>query len=158
MKLVISDPKTGKAYSKKTEEPSVFFDKKIGDTVSLNSIGLHNFEATITGGSDTEGFPMKRNFAGSRRSKNFVTKDKKQGLRVRITERGNTVAKDIAQLNVKITKYGDKHIEEIIIPEKKDGKKSAKEELIEASLKTAGTAEAAKEMERAQFKKGELKN
>lgn len=157
MKVVISDPKTGKAYSKKLEEPDYFFNKKIGDTVSLGFMGLNDFEAQITGGSDSDGVPMKKNLLGTMRNKNFVTINKKHGIRQRITQRGNTVAKDISQLNIKITKNGSKKIEEILVPEKKDEKKSAKEELVEASLKTAGTKQAAKEMEMAEFKKGESK-
>lgn len=155
MNVVISDPKTGKAYPKKVDDESAFFDKKIGDKVGLDSIGLADYEAVITGGSDSGGFPMKKYFLGTRRNKNFVTKNKKEGLRIKVTERGNTIAKDIAQVNLKITKYGGKKIDEIIVVEKKEKKKSAKEELVEASLKVAGTTEAAKEMANAEFKKGE---
>ncbi|MEK6942316.1 MAG: S6e family ribosomal protein [archaeon] len=155
MNVVISDPKTGKAYPKKVDDESAFFDKKIGDTISLDSIGLADYEAVITGGSDSDGFPMKRYFAGTRRNKNFVTKNKKEGLRIKVTERGNTIANDIAQVNLKITKYGGKKIDEMIVVDKKEKKTSAKEELVEASLKAAGTTEAAKEMETAEFKKGE---
>lgn len=157
MKLVISDPKTGKAYSTKVDEPSYFFDKKVGDKVALDLVGLDNFEAQITGGSDTEGFPMRRFVTGAKRSKVFMTMNKKEGLRIRLNQRGNTISKDIAQLNLKIVKNGTKKIDEVIIMAVKEKKKSAKDELIEASLKTSGTAEAAKEMAREGFKKGENK-
>ncbi|MBI2597761.1 MAG: 30S ribosomal protein S6, partial [Candidatus Diapherotrites archaeon] len=63
MKIVISDQKAKKAYSKTVEDPSVFFEKKIGEIVNLNRIGLENYEAKITGGSDKDGFPMKKYFA-----------------------------------------------------------------------------------------------
>ena len=59
MNIVISDPKTKKAYSKKIEDPKPFLNKKIGETINLTIIGLDGFEGKITGGSDKEGFPMK---------------------------------------------------------------------------------------------------
>ena len=157
MKLVVSDPKTGKAYSKTIESSNEFFDKKIGDTIKLTSIGLNDYEAIITGGSDNDGFPMRKDFVGTTRKKNFNVKNKKKGLRVRIMQRGNTVAKDISQLNIKITKAGAKKLDELISPEKKEEKISVKEKLVKASLKTAGTGEQAKIMEKQEFKKGEKK-
>ena len=35
MQLVISDPKSAKAYSKKIEDLNAFLNKKIGESVSL---------------------------------------------------------------------------------------------------------------------------
>jgi len=63
MNIVISDPKTGKAYSKKTEEP-VFLNKKINESVDLGTIGLVGFKGKITGGSDKQGFPMRATIEG----------------------------------------------------------------------------------------------
>ena len=67
MNIVVSDPKTRKAYSKKIDSAAVFNGKKVGDEVALGIIGLEGYTAKITGGSDTEGFPMKSDLASSAR-------------------------------------------------------------------------------------------
>jgi len=123
---VISDTKTGKAYSKKVEEP-VFLNKKIGDKVNLSVIGLDGFEGEIRGGSDKNGFPMKPSMQGTTRRKIFISKGvgfkpKRKGVRVRKTVRRNTVAEDIHQVNIAVTKFGSKSLEELL------GKKEEKKE------------------------------
>ncbi len=118
MNIVVSDPKTGKAFSKKTEE-AVFVGKKVGEEVSLDAIGLNGFKGRITGGSDSDGFPMKPSLEGTGRKKILIGKgtgsrNKKKGERKRKTVRGNTVSNEIAQLNIAITNYGSQKIEELL--------------------------------------------
>ena len=71
MNIVLSEPVSGKAYSKKTEE-SVFLGKIIGDVVELSEIGLKGFKGKISGGSDKNGFPMRKNVEGTNRKKIFM--------------------------------------------------------------------------------------
>lgn len=152
MKLVISDSKTGKAYNKKTEEP-VFLNKKVGEEIDLGTVGLTGFKAKITGGSDKQGFPMKMTLEGQGRKKLLVRKgigikSKTKGKIVRKAMRGNTVAADIVQLNLLITKQGPKSISEFIKPEEKkteEPKESAKERMIKESLENVGNTELAEE-------------
>ena len=59
MKIVISDPKTRKAYQIEKDLP-VLFGKKIGEQIEGDSMGLAGFKIEITGGSDKEGFPMRK--------------------------------------------------------------------------------------------------
>lgn len=123
MKLVISDPNTGKAYQKEIsdEEAQLFFGKKIGDEVDLSPIGLSGYVAVIRGGTDKDGFPMRKDVHGTGRKSVLIGSGpgirkknlKYKGERRRKTVRGNTVAEDIAQLNLKIVKYGERALEEI---------------------------------------------
>ncbi len=134
MNIVISSPKTAKAYSKKMEKP-VFLSKKIGSEVDLSILGLEGYTGKIVGGSDKDGFPMKSSLEGTFRRKVFISKgvgfnpkakiewkkkDKKKlrqkfikGIRVRKNVRGNTVAEDIHQLNIVVVKEGSKPLDEL---------------------------------------------
>jgi len=125
MNIVVSDPKTRKAYSLNIERP-VFLGKKIGDTVELDIIGLKGYKAIITGGSDKDGFPMKASIQGTIRRKVLLGKGvgyraKAPGIMKRKRIRGNTIAEDIHQVNLKITEYGAEELDKIF---KKDEKSS----------------------------------
>jgi small subunit ribosomal protein S6e len=151
MKLVISDRKSGKAYNKKTES-AVFLNKRIGEEVDLGVVGLAGFKAKITGGSDKQGFPMKPSLIGHGRRKILAKggigiKKKKKGRFVRKNMRGNEIGSDLVQLNLVVTKQGEKPISEFIRPEEKveEKKESAKERMIKQSLENVGNVELAEE-------------
>lgn len=143
MQLVISDPKSAKAYSKKIEDSKAFEGKKVGDTISLSSAGLEGYEAKITGGSDKTGTPMRFDIPGIGRKQVYIATGpgfapERKGQRRRVFVRGNTVAEDIHQLNLKVIKAGPKSLEEYFPKEEKkeeEAKKSIKEEMVEKSLK-----------------------
>jgi small subunit ribosomal protein S6e len=107
--IVISDQKSKKTYSKKIENP--FVGKKIGDTVSGNSIGLTNYELKITGGSDFAGFPMRPEIQGSIRKRLSVKK--KKNLKFLKTFVGNQITDQTNQINLKVLKPGTKSIPEL---------------------------------------------
>lgn len=135
MNLVISDPKSGKAFSHKTEEKELFANKKVGEEIDLDSLGFQGYVAVITGGSDKEGFPIKRDLEGPSRRKVFVTVDKKKGVRRRITFRGNQLTAETTQVNLSVRKYGAKPFAELLPKVKVEEKTlSAKEELIAKSM------------------------
>jgi len=151
VKLVISDKKTGKAYNKKTEE-DVFLNRRIGEEVDLGVVGLVGFKAKITGGSDKQGFPMKPTVEGQGRRKLLVRKGvgvnlEEKGMIVRKSMRGNSVSKEIVQLNLSVTKEGSRPLGEFIKPEegKEEKKESVKEKLIKQSLENVGNVELAEE-------------
>lgn len=113
IKVVIADPKTGKCYQKevKSDVAVAFLGMKIGQNFKGETIDLAGYEFMITGGSDTAGFPMRKDVAGIRRKKIFAIsgvgmKRKDKGVRQRKTVVGNTVSELTAQINVKIIKYG----------------------------------------------------
>ena len=114
LKLVISDPKTGKSYAKSSELD--LSGRKIGETITDNDFGLSGFEFLITGGSDNAGFPMRKDIPGAVRKSALLgsgpgIKIKKSGMKLRKTVRGNTFGNLTAQVNLKITKYGKDTIE-----------------------------------------------
>ncbi len=148
MKVVVSDQKTGKAYMASPEQ-ELFVGKKMGEIIKLDEIGLPGYEAKITGGSDKDGFPMNQSIVGPARRRILTSdaagfKAKKKGERKRISVRGNTVSKDISQLNVVITKAGTAVDVAVVLAKKVaegDDALSAKERLIKKSLEVAGSAE-----------------
>ena len=146
MKYVVST-KSGKAYSAASEDV-LFVGKKIGDTVKLDEIGLTGFEATITGGSDKQGFPMNRSVTGGVRKKIFATSGSgvstdRSGERKRVSVRGNMISEETSQVNLKVTKDGSIKIGDVLAAGKpsKEETMSAKERAVEASLAAAGSAE-----------------
>jgi len=135
MNLVISDPKTRKAYNVNTEKP-VFIGKKIGDEVDLSAVGLPGYKGVISGGSDKDGFPMKPTLPGTARKMLFMAggvgyRPRGKGIRKRKRVRGNTIAEDIHQVNIKVTQYGDRPLEELLkkeASEKSEDSEEKKEE------------------------------
>lgn len=126
-KLVINNKE--KAYSKELNEheSDAFLGKKIGDAISGNTFGFKNYEFKITGGSDKDGFPMRFDLPGAGRKKLLLAKGPGvvirgvKGLRRRKMLRGNLIASDIKQINIKVVKEGEKKIEEIF-PDKEEKK------------------------------------
>ena len=131
-KIVVSDPKTRKAYQKEVEQvQSGLVGKKIGDKVSGSNLGLAGYELEITGGSDKDGFPMRRDVEGMIRKKILLANPpgfhpEVHGMRKRKSIRGNTVSADISQVNIKVVKEGGKALDELIGSKPKE--EAAKEE------------------------------
>jgi small subunit ribosomal protein S6e len=147
MKVVVSDQKTGKAYMASPEQ-EMFVGKKMGEIIKLDDLGLPGYEGKITGGSDKDGFPMNQSIVGPARKRILTTnaagfKASRKGERKRVSVRGNTVSKDIAQLNVVITKVGSVDVSVVLAKKLAEGDDalSAKERLIKKSLEVAGSAE-----------------
>lgn len=121
-RVVISDPKTGKAYQKTVTGANAnrLLGKQIGDVVNGTVFDLPpDYELEITGGSDKDGFPMRRDIPGAGRKKILLSggvgfKPKERGLRKRKIVRGRVISKDIVQINVKIVKHGKVPLEEIM--------------------------------------------
>ena len=130
-KVVLSDPKSRKAYQKEVDQSaSGLLGKKVGETVPAGPLGLEGYTIQITGGSDKDGFPMRRDVEGSARKKIILSHPpgfhpERRGQRKRKSFRGNTIATDIVQINTKILEYGKKSIEDLLgvkKAEKKDEK------------------------------------
>jgi small subunit ribosomal protein S6e len=125
-KAVINDPKDGKSYqvSVAGHHANSLIGKKIGDVVDGIFVGLPGFKLQITGGSDKDGFPMRKDLPGPRRKRLLISKSigfnsLESGLRRKKTMRGNTVAPDSLQINMKITQHGMKPVSELIKKEEK---------------------------------------
>lgn len=140
IKVVLSNPKTGKSYQKIIKEPEVksLIGLKIGYTVKGETIGLAGYEFEITGGSDFAGFPMRRDLPGSGRKKIYAVsgvglKKKGKGVKQRKTVAGNTIYDRTAQVNMKVMKEGKMPLgEEKAEAPKEEKKEEAKQEKKEA--------------------------
>ena len=118
-KIVISEPKSKKAWQIEKEAPSLI-GKKIGEKFDGSVIGLSGFTLQITGGSDKDGFPMRQDLEGVLRKKALLTKGvgfsgtkiirkvkyKVKGMRKRKYIRGNTISDSIIQINCKVLEGG----------------------------------------------------
>ena len=133
-KIVLSDPKTRKAYQKEVDEASSgLVGKKLGEVFGADFLNLTGYEVQITGGSDKEGFPMRRDLEGIGRKKVLLSggvgfHPPLDGQRKRKSVRGNTVSNQISQINLKVVKYGAKSIEELLGIKPKEEKKELTEE------------------------------
>ncbi|MAG08448.1 30S ribosomal protein S6e [Candidatus Woesearchaeota archaeon] len=135
-KLTISE-KTGKSYQTVINEPDskTFIGKSIGDKIKGEIINLTGYELLITGGSDSSGFPMRRDVRGSARKKILAVsgvglKKKEKGIKQRKTVCGNTVHANISQINLNVVKAGSKKLADVFGSkegEKKEEKAPEKE-------------------------------
>lgn len=128
-KAVISDPRTGKTYPAVVEghHANSLVGKKVGDEFDGIFVSLPGYKLVVTGGSDKDGFPMRKELQGTRRKKLLISKSqgfrpKDKGVRRRKSVRGNTISPDIVQINMRITAYGSKPIEDALkqVDEKKE--------------------------------------
>lgn len=106
----------GKGLSKLIEideQKFRFEGMKIGAIIKGGLIGFPNYEFKITGGSDSSGFPMRKDVQGPVKKKILLKKrgigykPKRQGEKRRRTVRGNEVSQDMSLLNLVVTKYGE---------------------------------------------------
>ena len=129
-KIVVST-REGKSYQIEKDVPT-FIGMKIGQTFDGSLIGLNGYTLKITGGSDKEGFPMRRDLQGTQRKKILTIggvgyKQKNKGVKRRKSVRGNRISEEVVQVNVKIEEQdkGAKKIEELLGVEKKPEDKEA---------------------------------
>jgi small subunit ribosomal protein S6e len=125
-RAVVSDPKDGKSYQVPVagHHANSLIGKKIGDIVDGIFVGLPGYKLQITGGSDKDGFPMRKDLPGPRRKKLLVSrstgfKAQEGGLRIRKNMRGNTISPDTLQINMKVTQHGMKPVGDLVKKEEK---------------------------------------
>lgn len=129
-RVVISDPKSGKAYQVELKDAGAnkFLGRRIGDKVDGDVLGLPGYSVLITGGSDREGFPMRTDLPGSRRRKILIAGGTgyhpvAEGKKKRKSVHGRDISADIGQINVKIVETGSKPVEELLGAAPKEEKK-----------------------------------
>jgi small subunit ribosomal protein S6e len=118
-KLNISGGNTGpgKGLSKLIEidekKSRLFEAKKIGESINGGLIGFPNYEFEITGGSDSSGFPMRKDVHGPVKKRILVSKrgigykPVRKGEKRRKMVRGNEITFDMTLINLKVLKYGE---------------------------------------------------
>jgi small subunit ribosomal protein S6e len=120
-RVVISDPKSGKAYQVEIKDAGAnrLLGHRIGDKIDGDVFGLPGYSLLITGGSDREGFPMRADLPGSRRRMLLVAggtgyHPSAQGKKRRKSVHGKDISADVGQINVKILEQGAKPVEELL--------------------------------------------
>lgn len=118
-KLVISEGEKSHQMEVDQAQTKSLIGLKIGDEIEASLVGLNGYKLKITGGSDKNGFPMKKDVEGPRRIRSLLSgglgfKPKMDGQRRRKTLRGNAISDDIVQINTIVTEKGDKSIEELL--------------------------------------------
>ena len=115
-KVVVSQK--AETHQIEIEETKALNGLVIGDEFDGGIVGLDGFILKVTGGSDKNGFTMKKDVSGTRRIKSLLTggigyHPKADGVKRRKTVRGNTIADDIVQVNTVVVK-GNRSIAEIL--------------------------------------------
>ena len=120
-KVNVSNPADGKSYQVNVSghHANSLVGKKIGDEIDGLFVSLPGYKLQVTGGSDKDGFVMRRDLDGIQRKKVLIStstgfQPKKAGLRRRKTVRGNTISLDVVQVNMRVTKAGSKPIDDML--------------------------------------------
>jgi small subunit ribosomal protein S6e len=119
-KVVLSDPKTGRAYNVAASggAANALTGRKIGDEIDGGALGLQGYRMKITGGSDRNGTPARKDLPISGRKKILLAgglgfKPLMDGQRRRKSMRGSEIGPDFVQINASVVAYGDKSLEEL---------------------------------------------
>lgn len=135
-KVVVSDPKTGRAYNVDASggAAGAIVGKSIGDEVDAGSLGLSGYKLKITGASDRTGTTAKKGIPGAGRRKLLLAggigfNPVMDGERRRKTVRASEITQDFVQINAQVTAYGEKTLDELfpkVEGEKKEVKKKTR--------------------------------
>lgn len=118
-KLVVSEGKNSHQMEVEAALSKKLIGLKIGEEFDASMVGLEGYQLRITGGSDKNGFPMKKDVDGPRRIKSLLSggvgfKSTRKGQRRRKTVRGNTLSDDIVQVNTIVVKKGEKNLTQLM--------------------------------------------
>jgi small subunit ribosomal protein S6e len=120
-KVVVNDVKTGKSYNVAVSgnHAASLTRMSLGDVIDGVFVGLPGYKLKITGGSDKTGTPMRSDLPGNRKVKLLISDslgfhEKYHGERKRTAICGRVISESISQINMKVTEYGEKSIEECL--------------------------------------------
>jgi small subunit ribosomal protein S6e len=129
-KVVVNDTRNGRSHTIEVSghHANSLIGKKIHDEVDGIFVSLPGYKLQITGGTDKDGFPMRKDLTGTTRrrlllSRSLGFKAREPGMRKKKSVRGNTINQDIVQINMKVTKYSSKPIEDLLAMVRKEEKK-----------------------------------
>ncbi|MBR5999619.1 MAG: 30S ribosomal protein S6e [Candidatus Methanomethylophilaceae archaeon] len=118
-KAIINDVKTGKSYNVAVSghHANSLIGKNVGEVIDGIFVGLPGYKLKITGGSDGNGTPMRKDLPGNKRrmllmSESLGFHEKYPGQRRRVAIRGCTISSEIVQINMAVSEYGPKSIED----------------------------------------------
>jgi len=119
MPFKINISNKGKTYKLETES-EILVGKSIGDKFKGEDISpeLKGFQLEITGTSDLSGIPGFKGLEGAGYHRRLLTlgpgmKDRRKGIRLRKTNRGEEISLKTHQINSKLIKEGDKKFESL---------------------------------------------
>ncbi len=131
-KVIVNDVKTGRSYNIAVtgNHAKSLQGRSIGEVVDGVFVGLPEYKLQITGGSDRDGTPMRADLPGNKRVKLLLSDslgfhERYHGERKRVAIHGKTISETIVQINMKVTEYGPKTIEEILNPAEPEGEAPA---------------------------------
>lgn len=120
MQLVVGT-QDGQTYSIELDDSGAtrLQGKRIGEEFDAGFAGLDGYTLEITGGSDEDGFPMKKQVTGTARKRLLVgggigISGLEDGERQRVSLRGNEIADDIVQVNCRVVEAGSSSVEELL--------------------------------------------
>ena len=124
MKITVGTTE-GETHQIETEEPAQIYGKQIGEQFDGGIIGLEGYTLKVTGGTDRQGFPMRKSIEGMERKKILLEKgagiqEEEDGVRRRKSVRGNTVSGEIEQLNTTVVEEGSKSVYELLNEEEEE--------------------------------------
>ncbi|MFH1358793.1 MAG: S6e family ribosomal protein [archaeon] len=110
----------GKAYKVETES-EFLVRRKIGESVKGEEVddNLKGYELKITGISDLSGIPGFKGLEGTQYHRRLLTygpgmKDRRKGMRLRKTNRGEEISLKIHQINMIVVKEGGKKFDDLV--------------------------------------------
>jgi ribosomal protein S6E (S10) len=125
MAFKINISSKGKTYKLETEN-EVLIGKKIGETIDGKDLSedLKGYVIEITGTSDISGIPGKKDLEGSIYHRKLLTlgfgmKDRRKGMRLKKTLRGEEISIKTIQINSIVKKEGSKKFSELTKKEEK---------------------------------------
>ena len=128
MRIVISEPTTGKSYQAELPKDKEAYvnGKAIGDELDGNLIGAAGYVLVLTGGSDGSGVPMREEIPGPGRKVILTSAGtgfhaERKGERTRRPFRGNVFSSEIAQVNAMVKQAGSSPLEQLF-PKKEAAK------------------------------------
>jgi small subunit ribosomal protein S6e len=137
-KVVVNDTKSGKSYQVPVSghHANSLIGKKIGDEVDGIFISLPGYKLQITGGTDKDGFAMRKDLPGTIRRKILLSDCKgfheiEHGMRKKKSIRANTISQDVVQINMKVIKHSSKPINSLLKTEDKSSEGKNTKELEE---------------------------
>ena len=145
-KIIVSDSETGtsKVVELEGTRAAPLIGRKIGEVIDGSVVDLQGHKVQIMGGSDKDGFPMRRNVHGGVRRQVILSggigfNPQNEGERRRKTVRGNVITDEIVQLNMKIVEKPKQPKESKKTKEKRKKEKLEKETEQEAQTAISST-------------------
>ena len=124
LKIVLSDPKTGKAYNVEATGgiAGALIGKKIGQQISGDALGFEGYKIELTGGTDRTGIPARKDLPGAGKRRLLLSDgvgfhESYDGERRRKTIRCSEITSDFVQVNAIVIEQGAKSLEQYFAPE-----------------------------------------